>query len=182
MASNARVQLRAVNSTGAQQVAVSIFVQALNRNDFLQSRARQLQRRLARSLAEASTRATQRERVMSRQTAPRSGAADRRQPNDSIGIVRAAANPNDSIAIRGPWQEWQGSRGPPRRERAGAQATLIDLGRSSRARGYPPRRHSILCLRANAQVHLRASQIEANAQHSQSLNRSSSATTVRRHG
>jgi len=34
----------------------------------------------------------------------------------------------------------------------------------------------------NAQVQLRASQIEARAQHAQSLNRSSAATIVRRHG
>jgi hypothetical protein len=49
---NARVQLRAVGPTGAERVAVSISVQAFNRNDFLRFRARQLQRRLARSLEE----------------------------------------------------------------------------------------------------------------------------------
>jgi len=36
--------------------------------------------------------ATQRERATGRQTAPRSGAADWRKPNDSIGMVRALGN------------------------------------------------------------------------------------------
>ena len=52
---NAPVQLRAVGPTGVELVAISISIQALNRNDFLESRARQLQRTLARSLEEADT-------------------------------------------------------------------------------------------------------------------------------
>jgi len=47
---NAPVQLRAVSSTGAEPVGISISVKALNHNDFLESRARQLQRVLARVL------------------------------------------------------------------------------------------------------------------------------------
>ena len=47
---NAPVQLRAVGPTGVELVAISISIQALNRNDFLESRARQLQRVLARVL------------------------------------------------------------------------------------------------------------------------------------
>ena len=43
---NAPVQLRAVGPTGAEPVAISISIQALNRNDFHKHRARQLQRRL----------------------------------------------------------------------------------------------------------------------------------------
>ena len=42
--SNAPVQLRAVGPTGAEGAAISISVQAFNRNDFPRSRARQLQR------------------------------------------------------------------------------------------------------------------------------------------
>ena len=52
---NAPVQLRAVGPTGAERVAISISVRAFNRNDFLESRARQLQRTLARSLEEVDT-------------------------------------------------------------------------------------------------------------------------------
>lgn len=40
---DALAQLRAVGPTGAERVAISISVQALSRNDFLRSRARQLQ-------------------------------------------------------------------------------------------------------------------------------------------
>jgi len=47
---NARVQLRAVDPMGAERVAISISIRALNRNDFLRPRARQLQRVLARVL------------------------------------------------------------------------------------------------------------------------------------
>ena len=50
--SNAPVQLRAVDPTGAEGVAVSIPVRDLNRNDFLRSRARQLQRVLGGLLME----------------------------------------------------------------------------------------------------------------------------------
>ena len=45
---NALVQLRAVGSICALKVAIIRSQQALNRNDFLRSRARQLQRVLAR--------------------------------------------------------------------------------------------------------------------------------------
>jgi hypothetical protein len=48
---------------------------------------------LARSLTEADIRAVSRERAKSRRTTLRTGAADRRQPNDFIGILRAARNP-----------------------------------------------------------------------------------------
>jgi len=61
---------------------------------------------------------------MSGQTAPRSGGAARRRPNDSIGVDRAANQPNDSVETPGPWRTWPGGRGLPTRERAGAQAPL----------------------------------------------------------
>jgi len=47
MLPNARVQLRAVGPMGVKLAAISISVQDFNRNDFLRSRARRLQRMLA---------------------------------------------------------------------------------------------------------------------------------------
>ena len=51
MRPNARVQVRAVGRTGAEPVAIRVAIQAFNRNDFLRSRARQLQRMLASTVA-----------------------------------------------------------------------------------------------------------------------------------
>jgi len=64
--------------------------------------------------------------------------------------------PNDLVAMLGPWRRWRGGGGSPRRDWAGARAPPTRSGRSSGARHSPSRRHSILSLRANARVQLRA--------------------------
>src|SRR5262245_37946034 len=64
--SNARVQLRAVGQICALKVAIRRSEQALNRNDFLGSRARQLQRTLDGPLYEPVSRMTGTEIELSR--------------------------------------------------------------------------------------------------------------------
>ena len=106
-------------------------------------------------------------------TASAHGAAETRASIQRSGQVTTqrlgrdrsrGVQPNDSFGGPGPRRVWAGTRGIPTRAWAGAQATSTDRRSGSGARCYPPRRHSILSLRANAQVQLRGNQIEARGE------------------
>ena len=100
--------------------------------------ARQLQRVLARSLAEADTRAMQRERAMSRQTAPRSGEAGWRRPNDSIELDRAASDPTIGSRCLGRGapgtasEAHQGANGPGHTRRQRNMGVGVEVGANRR--------------------------------------------------
>jgi len=98
--------------------------------------ARQLQRVLARSQEEADT--TERRARDDRPTAPRSGGAARRRPNDSIGIDRAGSDPTIGSrclgrgAHRTASEAHQGANGPGHTRRQRNMGVGVEVGANRR--------------------------------------------------